>query len=415
MQFRDFRKAGHFPTLLCAFLYFDISFMIWVLLGALANSIVPEFGLSDAQKGFMVAVPMLGGALLRIVLGLATDQIGARRTAIIGMLLTTLPLLMGWLWADSYAKLLVVALMLGIAGASFAAALPLASRWYPREYQGLALGIAGAGNSGTALATFFAPRLAEFVGWQAILGLALIPLLATFVLFVVFAKDSPSQPPRQRLTDYTAVLAQRDTWWFCFFYSVTFGGFVGLASFLNIFFHDQYALSKAQAGTFATICVMAGSFLRPMGGYLSDRFGGVRMLTILYLGIGNCLIALATTPSLTWGTLLMLTTMAMLGLGNGAVFQLVPQRFGKEIGTVTGIVGAAGGIGGFFLPTLLGGVKQLSGSFGGAFLLLSIVAFGSAAGLIYVARLWEGAFIARGGISAALGEEPLLAGGSLDA
>jgi len=405
MNLRDFRKAGHFPTLLCAFLYFDVSFMIWVLLGALANSIVPEFGLSDAQKGFMVAVPMLGGALLRIVLGLCTDQVGARRTAIIGMILTALPLLMGWLWVDSYPKLLIVALMLGIAGASFAAALPLASRWYPRDYQGLALGIAGAGNSGTALATFFAPRLAEVVGWQAIFGLALIPLVATFALFVVFAKDSPSQPPPQRLTDYAAVLTQRDTWWFSFFYSVTFGGFVGLASFLNIYFHDQYGLSKAQAGTFATICVIAGSFLRPLGGYLSDRFGGVRMLTLLYLIIGNCLIALATTPALAWGTILMLTTMGMLGLGNGAVFQLVPQRFGKEIGTVTGIVGAAGGIGGFFLPTLLGGVKQLSGSFGGGFLLFGVVAFASAAGLIYVSRVWEGIFISRGGLTSALVDE----------
>src|SRR5262249_17270500 len=151
-------------------------------------------------------------------------------------------LLLGWLWADSFNKILLVGLLLGVAGASFAVALPLASRWYPPHLQGLVMGIAGAGNSGTALATFFGPRLAEWWGWHAVFGLALIPLLGTLALFAVFAKDSPSQPERKPLADYATVLGLRDTWWFCLFYSVTFGGFVGLASFLNIFFHDQYAL-----------------------------------------------------------------------------------------------------------------------------------------------------------------------------
>jgi NNP family nitrate/nitrite transporter-like MFS transporter len=161
MQLRGFLKAGHTPTLFCAFLYFDISFMVWVLLGALANSIVPEFRLNEAERGFMLAVPLLGGSLLRLVLGLLTDHIGARRTAILGLLLTLVPLLLGWLWVDSFATVLLVGLLLGVAGASFAAALPLASRWYPPEYQGIAMGIAGAGNSGTALATLFGPILAQ--------------------------------------------------------------------------------------------------------------------------------------------------------------------------------------------------------------------------------------------------------------
>ena len=179
------------PTLFSAFLYFDISFMVWILPGALANSIVPEFGLSDSQKGLMVAVPLLGGALLRLVLGLLTDHIGARRTGILGMVLTTIPLLLGWLWADSFDKLLLVGLLLGVAGASFAAALPLASRWYPPRYQGLAMGIAGAGNSGTALATLFGPRLAQVWGWHAVFGLAIVPLLATLALFVLVRQGQP--------------------------------------------------------------------------------------------------------------------------------------------------------------------------------------------------------------------------------
>jgi NNP family nitrate/nitrite transporter-like MFS transporter len=309
------------------------------------------------------------------------------------------PLLLGWIWADSFSKTLLVGLLLGVAGASFAAALPLASRWYPPHLQGMAMGIAGAGNSGTALATFFGPRLAEWWGWQAVFGLALVPLLATLVVFVLFAKDSPRQPAPKPLVDYAAVLGQRDTWWFCLFYSVTFGGFVGLASFLNIFFHDQYALGNVQAGSFATLCVIAGSFLRPLGGYLADRFGGIRMLTALYLGVGAVMVGLFTLPALQWGALLLFLGMGMLGMGNGSVFQLVPQRFPKEIGVITGIVGAAGGVGGFFLPNLLGGLKHLSGSFASGFLIFGLIGFGCALALLYASRSWEGVFVASGGLA----------------
>ncbi|HLJ95263.1 MAG TPA: MFS transporter [Gemmataceae bacterium] len=408
MQLRRFMRSGHWPTLTCAFLYFDISFMVWVLLGALANSIIPDFGLDAAQRGFMVAVPILGGALLRLVLGVLTDHWGARRTGLLGLVLTLVPLLLGWLWADSFSKVLLVGLLLGVAGASFAVALPLASRWYPPHLQGVAMGIAGAGNSGTALATFFGPRLAEWWGWHTVFGLALIPLLLTLVVFFLFAKDSPSQPAPKALMDYAAVLGLRDTWWFCLFYSVTFGGFVGLASFLNIFFHDQYELSRVEAGSFATLCVIAGSFLRPLGGYLSDRFGGIRMLTALYVGVGLAMLGLATLPPLRWGTLLLFLGMGMLGMGNGAVFQLVPQRFPKEIGVITGIVGAAGGIGGFFLPNLLGLFRQFTGSFASGFVVFALIGFGCAVALLYASRAWEGVFVQQGGVATTAAADAIL-------
>jgi MFS transporter, NNP family, nitrate/nitrite transporter len=402
MQFRDFKRAGHFPTLLCAFLYFDVSFMVWVLFGALGNSIALDLGLSDSQKGLMVATPLLGGALLRLVLGLLSDHIGSRRTGLLGLTATMIPLVLGWLWAESFSEVLILGLLLGVAGASFAVALPMTSRWYPPKYQGLAMGIAGAGNSGTALATFFAPRMAESWGWHAVFGLALIPIFITWAVFALFAKDSPQQPAPKSLMDYAAVLRQRDTWWFCLFYGVTFGGFVGLASFLNIFFHDQYALSRIQAGSFATLCVVAGSFLRPLGGLLADRLGGIRMLVALYTGVAFVMLGLCGLPALTAGTVLLFLGMGMLGMGNGAVFQLVPQRFPKEIGVITGIVGAAGGLGGFFLPTLLGALKQLTGSFSGGFFLFSLVGFCSAAALVYISRSWEGTFVGRGGLVATL-------------
>ncbi|GIX04883.1 MAG: hypothetical protein KatS3mg114_0752 [Planctomycetaceae bacterium] len=398
MRVRDFWRAGHPPSLVSAFLYFDISFMVWVLLGALANAIVPALGLNEAQRGLLVATPLLGGALLRIVLGWMTDQIGPRLTGLVGLTVTVVPLLMGWLWADSFGELLLVGLLLGVAGASFAAALPLASRWYPPEYQGLALGIAGAGNSGTALATFFGPRLADHVGWQNVFGLALIPVLSVLILYAALAKDSPQQPPPKPLRDYLKVLRWRDTWLFCAFYSVTFGGFVGLASFLNSFFRVQYGLSPVTAGSFATVCVMAGSFLRPVGGWLADRYGGIRVLLLIYGLAGATMLGLSLLPPLVLSTVLMTFGLGLLGMGNGAVFQLVPQRFGRDIGVMTGIIGAAGGVGGFCLPSLLGALKQLTGSFSAGLLLFAVVGCGGCAWMLWqVAAHWQRSFFAEGG------------------
>jgi NNP family nitrate/nitrite transporter-like MFS transporter len=397
--FRDFRNAGHLPTLVCALLYFTVSCMAWMLVGALANSIIPDLGqVSDSQKGLMVAVPLLGGSLLRLVLGPLADHVGARRTSMLGLSLTAVPLLMGWLWADSYSGVLLLGLLLGVAGASFAAALPLASRWYPPRYQGLVLGIAGAGNIGTALATLLGPPVALSWGWHSAFGLALVPVLGTLALFALVAKDSPQQPAAKSLADYAAVLKVPDTAWFCFFYAITFGGFVGLVSFLAIFFHDQYALTKVQAGAFATLCALTGSLIRPLGGHLSDRFGGLRVLGVLYLGVALAMAGVSAVPPLGPCTLLLVTGMALLGMGNGAIFQLVPQRFPKEIGVVTGLVGAAGGLGGFLLPTLLGSLRQLTQSYSGGFLAFALTAAFGAAALAFVGRAWEATFLGKGGV-----------------
>jgi NNP family nitrate/nitrite transporter-like MFS transporter len=404
VTFAEFRKAGHLPTLLCALLYFTVSCMTWMLVGALANSIIPDLGgISDSRKGLMVGVPLLGGSLLRLVLGPLTDHIGARRTAMLGLGLTVAPLLMGWLWADSYLKVLLLGLLLGVAGASFAAALPLASRWYPPQCQGLVLGIAGAGNGGTALASLLGPPAATAWGWHSAFSLALIPVLATLALFAVFARDSPSQPAAKSLTDYAAVLRVPDCGWFCFFYAITFGGFVGLVSFLAIFFHDQYGLSKITAGAFATVCALTGSLIRPLGGHLSDRFGGIRMLGVLYVGAALAMAAVSTLPSLGACTVLLVVGMACLGMGNGAVFQIVPQRFPSEIGVVTGLVGAAGGLGGFLLPNLLGTLRQLTGSYRSGFVTFALIVASATVALALIGRSWVKTFLGKGGIVPHLG------------
>jgi NNP family nitrate/nitrite transporter-like MFS transporter len=374
MDLRAFARSGHWPTLLSAFIYFDVSFMVWVLIGALGLFLAQEFGLSATQKGFLVAVPILAGSLLRIPMGLASDRFGPKRVGAIGLCLTTLPLLWGWLGARTLTELLGVGLLLGIAGASFAAALPLASRWYPPRQQGLVMGIAGAGNSGTVLAAFFAPRLAEAFGWHAVFGLALFPVLGALGAHTLLARETPNQSPPKPLGEYLSVIREPDTWWFNLFYMVTFGGFVGLASYLPIFFSDQYGLSRVTAGSFTAFCVLAGSLLRPVGGALADRLGGIRTLTLLYGAVGALVFGVSLLPSLTLATGFLFLGMSGLGMGNGAVFQLVPQRFRHEIGVATGFVGAAGGLGGFLVPSVLGLLKDLTGSYGSGFAVFALSA-----------------------------------------
>lgn len=287
-------------------------------------------------------------------------------------------------------QLYVVAILLGVAGASFAAALPLAGQWYPKEHQGLAMGIAGAGNSGTVLATLFANRLAQHFGsWEIVFGLAIIPIVLVFIYFSLFARNSPNRPAPKRWSEYGNVLKQRDAWVFCALYCVTFGGFVGLANYLTIFFNTQYGLSAVQAADITTICVIAGSFFRPVGGFLADRIGGSRMLMFLYTGASVMLIGVSFLPPLWLVVTLLFIGMMCLGAGNGSVFQLVPQRFGGEIGLVTGIVGAAGGLGGYALPLILGRLYQATGSYTAGFIILSFIAAASLTLTVVMQLKWR--------------------------
>ena len=386
-----FWKSGHRPTLFAAFLYFDLSFMVWVLLGPLGVDIARDLHLSPAQKGLMVAMPVLAGAALRIVNGLLVDRIQPRMTGIIGQVVVMLGLTLAWfVGVDSFGGLLLLGVLLGVAGAAFAVALPLASRWYPPQYQGTALGIAGAGNSGTALASLFAPSLAVAFGWRNVLGLAVLPLLAAFVLFVVAARDSPNRPPPKPFKDYFKPLGSSDAWWFMFFYAVSFGGFVGLASSLPIYFNDQFGLSSVTAGYFTAACVFAGSFIRPLGGALADRVGGIRALSIMYTVAAMALgVVGGGLPTAASALSVFVVAMLAMGVCNGAIFQLVPQRFRDEIGVMTGLVGMAGGVGGFYLASSLGVARQLSGSYQNGFFIFASLALFALVGLTAVKRRWR--------------------------
>ena len=388
---KGFWQSGHTPTLLSAFLYFDIAFMVWVMLGPLGVQIAQSLELTPAQKGLMVATPILAGAILRIVMGVLVDHLKPKKAGIIGQVIVMSGL--AWAWVsgiDSYREVLVLGVLLGFAGASFAVALPLASRWYPPQYQGTALGIAGAGNSGTVLAALFAPGLAVAFGWGNVFGLALIPLALAFAIYLLFAKDAPDCPAPKSLAQYMNVLRDRDTWWFMFFYFVTFGGFVGLASSLTIYFNDQYGLTPVHAGYFTAACVFAGSLIRPLGGALADRIGGIRTLLIVY-GVAAVFIVIVSfgAPSAVLALVGFMLAMSTLGFGNGAVFQLVPQRFRKEIGVITGLVGMAGGVGGFYLASSLGYLKGQTGSYQAGLLIFAGLCVVAMIGLSRVKTRWR--------------------------
>jgi NNP family nitrate/nitrite transporter-like MFS transporter len=386
-----FWRSGHRPTLFAAFLYFDMAFMVWVLLGPLAPSISADLGLNAAETGLMVATPTLAGAALRLVMGLLVDRIGPKKAGVFTQMVVIAGLLSAWLTGvHSFAGTLLLGGLLGFAGASFAVALPLASRWYPPEHQGKAMGLAGMGNSGTVLAALFAPVLARSLGWNAVLGLACVPLVIVLGIYLALAKDSPTAPPPRRLASYAAPLRQRDAWWLMLFYLVTFGGFSGLGSSLSIYFVGNFGLTPVQAGYAGAACVFAGSLVRPFGGALADRIGGVNTLTLVYGVAAAALLALGAGPtSLPLALALFMVAMLALGVGNGAVFQLVPQRFGGEIGAMTGLVGCAGGVGGFLLASSLGLAKQGLGSERAGFLIFAALAVFALASLTTVKHRWR--------------------------
>ena len=227
MKLSDLKNAGHWPTLLTAFLYFDFSFMVWTVLGPLGAQIGETLKLSAEEKGLMVAVPILAGAILRILLGLVVDRVGAKNAGIMAQIIVIMGLALAWFFGlPNYQATLLMGLVLGFAGASFAVALPQAGRWYPPNMQGVVMGLAGAGNIGVVLDSLIAPRLAEVYGWKNVFGFALVPALLVLIIYAVFSKEAPGEVKKREISDYWALLKDPDAHWFCFYYTISFGGFV---------------------------------------------------------------------------------------------------------------------------------------------------------------------------------------------
>lgn len=395
-SFKTFLKAGHPPTLFSAFLYFDFCFAIWVLNGAMAPFISEEFNLSPAQKGFMISVPILAGAIMRFPLGVLAQYIGRKNAALTEMGLIFLAMLFGYYFVDTYSDVIKMGVLLGIAGASFGVALSLGSGWFPPKYKGLAMGIAGAGNSGTVLAMLFAPPLATKFGWQAVYGMAALFMLIPIVVMIIFAKEPPDRE-HQSLKEHLACLFEGDGWIFNLIYIITFGGFIGLSNFLPTYFYDQFGVTKVQAGQLTMLAALMGSAVRVVGGAVSDKWGGINTLTAIFGVVILCMILGSFQSSLVLTTILFMICFAALGAGNGALFQLVPLRWPLSTAVAGSMIGEIGALGGSFIPNAMGISKQSTGSFAGGFLAFAALAVIAFIVLRIAQRKWTKKWVGPGG------------------
>jgi MFS transporter, NNP family, nitrate/nitrite transporter len=392
-----FFRSGHWPTLAASFLYFDFCFAIWVLNGAMAPFISESFGLTAVQKGFMVSVPILAGALMRFPLGVLAQYIGRKNAAMVEMGLIILALVFGYTYVNTYNEVLAMGVLLGIAGASFGVALSLGSGWYPPKYKGLAMGIAGAGNSGTVLAVLFAPPLAQKFGWSTVYGLAACTMVLPMLVMWFAAKEPPDRE-KQTLREHVSCLFEKDGWAFSLIYIITFGGFIGLASFLPTYFYDQFKVTKVEAGQLTMLATLMGSAVRVLGGYISDRIGGINTLSgvLVLVAITLTFCGLAGT-SLTVTTLLFMLCFAALGAGNGALFQLVPLRWPLTTAVAGSMIGEVGALGGGFVPNAMGFSKQYSGTYLWGFVSFAVLALGMLMMLRVVQIRWTRTWAEKGG------------------
>ena len=412
--FKALKGQGHGMTLFMAFLYFDMSFMVWTMLGPLSTEIGEALALTGhimtaSEKATLLSLPILSGAILRIVLGFSVDKFGPKKTALVSQLIVIAALLTAYFLGGSitYNQLLIVALGLGFAGASFAVALPQAGQWYPPKLQGVVLGIAGAGNIGVVIDFIFAPKIAELWGWESVFLVGAVMAIVTFIAYAFLAKDAPADVYTARpkkLKDYGKLMKDKDTWWFALFYAISFGGFVGFAGYMKVYLMSTYSVDmgafgidflnepnvKVIAGYFGALTIFAGAILRPFGGSIADKIGGIKALYFFY-GMVALLVTLTALVDLPFflAIFVLFLIMANLGMANGAVFQLVPQRFGKDIGIMTGLVGAAGGIGGTALIQTLGWSKGAFDGYTAGFLIFAGVVLVALAGLSMVKTRWR--------------------------
>lgn len=371
-SFKTFLKSGHGPTLFASFLYFAFSCCIWVLNGAMAPFITEEFNLTPAQKGLMLSIPIFAGALMRFPLGILAQYIGRKKATLVEMGLIAVAMLYGYFAVKSFNDLLAMGVLLGIAGASFGVALSLGSGWFPPRHKGLAMGLVGAGNVGTAVSVLIAPPLAQAFGWQTVYGLAAIAIALPMAVMVVFAKEPPDVDTHASFREHIGCLFEKDGWAFSLIYGITFGGFIGLTTFLPSYYYDQFHVSKVEAGQLTMLAAFMGAALRIFGGWISDRWGGINTLTgVLAVVIVTLVVCGSLDQSLTATTLLFMLCFAALGAGNGALFQLVPLRWPASTAVAGSMIGEIGALGGGLVPNAMGLSKQYFGSYFYGFLLFA--------------------------------------------
>ena len=371
--------SGNGRQLGLALAAFTASFYGWALLGPLGPELQDDLDLSDLQLSVAVAVPVLLGSLMRIPMGVWTERYGGRRVFTWLLAYTIVPLVVLGLVHDSFAAIIVLGFLLGFAGASFAIGVPFVNRWDPPERQGMALGIYGAGMGGTVLAGLTAPRIADAAGIEASFFVAAGLVAVVLVVWVAFARDAPGPPRAASMRDPIAVLGSGGrAWALVLFYFLAFGGFVAMYLYLPKLLTGVHDLSKTDAGARAAGFALLAVIGRPLGGTAADRVGAERVLTACFAAVLVLALGLAAGyTSMVPLTFCCLTMALALGLGTGAVFKLVPVWFPDKVGAVTGVVGAAGGLGGFFPPLVMGVVKGATGGYALGFILMALVAAAS--------------------------------------
>jgi len=380
-------KSGHAPTLFAAFLYFDFCFSVWVLNGAMGPFLTQAFRLTPVQTGLMVSVPTLAGALMRFPLGVLSQYIGRKNAALVEMGLIVVAMMYGYWFVSTFNDVLAMGVLLGIAGASFGVALSLGAGWFPQEHKGLAMGIAGAGNAGTVVALLLAPPVAQAYGWHAVYGWTAIVMFIPIIVMIVMAKEPPDIR-HQSLLEHLAPLRELDGWIFSLVYIITFGGFIGLSTFLPSFFYSEFGVSKVEASWLTLLAAVMGSGIRAVGGYWADRVGGIAALAVVFIGVIGTLLLLVATPPLVLTTLLFMLCFAALGAGNGALFQLVPLRWPLSTAVAGSMIGEIGALGGAILPNAMGLSKQTTGSFAFGFLFYAALSAVVLASLLFFQRKW---------------------------
>ncbi|MFZ5814499.1 MAG: MFS transporter [Bacillota bacterium] len=371
-------------ALILGTLGFVVSFMVWGSISPLALEFKQIYGLTNTQVSLLIAVPVILGSVGRLPIGMLADRFGPRQvyTALLAFLILPLAA-MGF--TQSFAALLAVSFFVGLAGSSFAVGIPFVSRWYPPARQGLALGIFGAGNFGQALGVMYAPRVSAALGWPYVYWTLIIPVALTAAAIWFLGKDAP-RPAATQQADGQSIWTSPQAWLLSLFYFVSFGGFVAFSNYLPKLFQELHGLSAAQAGSYTAIFVLVATFARPLGGWLSDKITADKvLLTIFAAALGGALV-LTASPALPVFTLSVTLLALALGIGNGAVFKLVPHFFPGRTGAVTGMVGAMGGLGGFFPPLVMGMVRDQMGSYALGFIGLAAFTLLCITGVVALTR-----------------------------
>ncbi|WP_051330909.1 MFS transporter [Aneurinibacillus terranovensis] len=356
-------QKGQTSALVMSTVAMAIAFAVWASLSPIASQLQELFHLTGFQKSVLVATPVLLGSVMRIPLGIMTDKFGGKKMYTYLMLFILIPLI-GISLANSYVSYLFWAFFIGMAGTSFAIAIAYVSRWYPAEKQGTVLGITGMGNIGTAIAGFAVPSIAKAYGVHSVFLVLAVAVFVTTLIFWFTTKELPRPAEVKTFKQALSVVKFKNTWILSAFYFLTFGSFVAFSMYLPTLLQDLFKISPVDAGLRAAGFVIIATLLRPVGGNLADKIGGGRILTIIFLLMAVCGVLIAFTPSSMVGFSVGCLAIAVLaGVGNGAVFKIVPTVFPGNTGAVTGFVGAAGGLGGYFPPLIMGTVKDMTGNY----------------------------------------------------